>query len=61
MIVISILYREYFLILDFNYYLIEEKDLKINNLRELVCKKKIYKQNKNIFDIRLYNLIFLNG
>lgn len=39
MIVISILYWEYFLILDFNYYLIEEKDLKINNLRELVCKK----------------------
>lgn len=40
MTVTSTLYREYFLILDFNYHSTEEKDLKTNNLRELACKKK---------------------
>lgn len=39
MTVTSTLYREYFLILDFNYHSTEEKDLKTNNLRELACKK----------------------
>lgn len=51
MTVTSTLYREYR----------EEKDLKTNNLRELACKKKTNRQNKNIPDIRLYNSIFSNG